>query len=146
MSDFDEARRSWFDAARIRGRRRKSAWNLLLIPAVVAPWSITWWLTARGLGNVCKLFHPLQEFTLLPDTVGGILIAIGSLFAWIGPSMIIANFLVSMVPPARKTLDAEAALVPGTDRRSANRDLLRLSWFLTPASLLLGLVGAWMRP
>jgi hypothetical protein len=28
-----------------------------------------------------SFFHPLQEFTLLQDTVGGILIAIGSLFA-----------------------------------------------------------------
>jgi hypothetical protein len=70
-----------------------------------------------------------------------VLIAIGLLFAWLAPAMLIANGLASLVPPARRALDREAATVPGTDRASANRGLIRLGSYVTPAGLALALVG-----
>ena len=135
---------SFFDEARARAKRRKSAWNLLLLPAGLVPWSILTWLTLRWLGDLARHFHPTRTFTVLPDTLGGILIGLASPFVWIGPAMILGNYLVAMVPPARRALDAEGATVPRADFRSANRDLLMLSLFLTPASFLLGLLGAWI--
>jgi hypothetical protein len=85
--------------------------------------------------------HSVNEFSIVPDTVGGILMAVGSLFAWLGPSMIIANQLVSAVPAARRALDREAAMGEGMDRASANRRLLRITYYLVPAGVLLAVAG-----
>lgn len=67
--------------------------------------------------------------------------AVGSLFLWLGPSMILANELVSVVRPARRALDLEAASAPGTDRASANRGLLKMALLVTPVGLVVALVG-----
>jgi hypothetical protein len=67
--------------------------------------------------------------------------AVGSLFAWLGPSMIGANLLVATIPPARRALDREALSISGGDRAAANRSLLRLSCYLTPAGAVVALLG-----
>src|SRR5262245_51266251 len=95
-----------------------------------------------GLGNVYALRHPESRFGLVPDTVGAVFMALGSLFAWLGPSMVIANLFVSVVPPARRALDQEGALAAGHDLTSANLGLLKLSALLTPLGILTALVGA----
>jgi len=93
------------------------------------------------LGRLSAKLYGVTASRVVPDTVGGIFIAVGSLFAWMGPSMIAANQLVALVPPARHALDQEARTVPGTDRSSANRRLLKVSRILVPAGMLLALVG-----
>jgi len=52
--------------------------------------------------------------------------------------------MVSMVPAARRALEAEAATVPGSDFRSANRGLLKAVAILTPAGILVTLLGVWL--
>ena len=136
---------SYIDTARGRARRRKSPWNLLLVPAVVAPWLILSWLTSVGFGKLYGLIHPGRDFIILPQNIGGILMAVAPLFAWLGPAMVIGNLLVAAIPPVRTVLDAEARPFRGTDRRSANRDLLRVSRYMTPAALLVALIGAVMK-
>jgi len=134
--------------ARARANRRRSLWNLLLIPCYVIPWFLLVFGSVVVLGRLSAELHGVTTIQVIPDTVGGILIALGSLFAWLGPSMIVANQLVSVVPPARRALDQEAGTVPGTGRSAANRRLLKLSCVLVPAGLLLALVGAvipWFR-
>src|SRR5262245_39709198 len=96
--------------ARIRAARRRSAWNLLLIPCYAVPWFLVILGSALALGRLYAVVHPGSSFRVLPDTVGGIFMAVGSLFAWLGPSMILANHLVSAVPAARRALDREAAM------------------------------------
>jgi uncharacterized membrane protein len=127
--------------ARTRAGRRRSPWNLLLIPCYVVPWLLLVLGSLVVLGRLYGLIHAVRGFALLPDTVGGILMAVGSLFAWLGPAMIVANLLVAAVPRARRALDQEAALVPGTDRASANRSLLRLSSYVTPIGVAVALAG-----
>jgi hypothetical protein len=83
----------------------------------------------------------MQVVGVLPDTIGGILMAVGSLFAWLGPAMIAANLLVTTIPPARRALDREALSIPGADRATANRRLLRLTGWLTPAGVAVALAG-----
>jgi hypothetical protein len=107
----------------------------------VIPWFLLVFGSIVVLGRLSGEFHGVTASHVVPDTVGGILIALGSLFAWLGPSMIIANQLVAVVAPARRALDREARTVPGTDRLSANRRLLKLSRVLVPAGVLLALVG-----
>jgi len=126
---------------RTRAGRRRSLWNLLLIPCYLVPWFLLILASLVALGRLYSRVHAVGGFGVVPDTVGGILMAVGSLFAWLGPAMILANLLVATVPPARRALDREAAAVPGTDRPAANRSLLRLSRYLTPAGVAIALTG-----
>jgi hypothetical protein len=140
-SDDEQEVMGYITAARIRAKRRKSLWNLLLIPCYWIPWLALWMASAIGFGRFYTRIHPGIEVRILPDAIGGVLIAIGLLFAWLAPAMLIANALVSLVPPARRAFEREAATVPGTDRASADRGLLWLGSYVTPAGLALALVG-----
>jgi hypothetical protein len=131
----------YITAARALAGRRKSLWNLLLIPCWAVPWLFVWMASAVALGRLYAQIHSVGGMGILPDTIGGVLIALGLLFAWLGPAMIIANLLVSLVPPARRALDRETSSVRGTDRASANRGLLALSRHVAPAGLFIALVG-----
>jgi len=127
--------------ARVRAGRRRSGWNLLLIPCYIVPWFLLVFGSLVVLGRLSAVLHDRNDVGVLPDTVGGILIAVGALFIWLGPSMILANQLVSCVRPARRALDLEAATVPGTDRASANGRLLKMTLLVTPMGLVVALVG-----
>ena len=128
--------------ARARAGRRRSGWNLLLIPSYIVPWFLLVFGSLVVLGRLYAVLHDRTDVgALLPDTRGSILIAVGVLFMWMGPSMILANQLVSVVRPARRALDLEAATVPGTDRASANRGLLKMTLLVTPVGLMVALVG-----
>jgi hypothetical protein len=123
-------------------RIRRSAWDLFLIPCYVIPWFLLVFASVIALGNLYAVRHPGIQFRVLPDTFGAIFMGIGSLFTWFGPSMIIANLLVSAVPAARRALDREAAGVPGSDRAAANRGLVQLSLLLTPVGAVIAFLGA----
>ena len=129
------------DEARNRAKRRRSAWNLLLIPAVMAPWALLWYASARLLGGVARRLRPGLIFVLLPDSGAGLLMAIGLLFAWLPVAMVCRNLLAAALPEARRVLDDEARGVPGVDFVSANRGLLRATAIMTPIGLLIALVG-----
>ena len=132
---------TYWHKARLRGIRRRSPWNLLLIPAAVVPWFVGWWLSASVLAYIYRLIHPSAYFIVLPDTLGGVLIAVGLLFAWCPVAMMIANLLVHTVPAAQRALDREASTVLGTDLRSANRGLMRASAILFPSGMGASLLG-----
>ncbi len=70
--------------------------------------------------------------------------AIGPLFAWLRPAMIVGNLSVASIPLARTALDEEAQSVPGADLTSANRGFKRAAMALLPSGLGLGLIGAWI--
>lgn len=132
---------TYWHNARVRATRRKSAWNLLLIPTALVPWFLGWWLSAKALGHVYHLMHPRASFVVLPETIGGIAIAVGLLLAWCPVAMMTANLLVHAVPAARRALDREASTARGTDFRSSNRQLVRLSAALIPIGIVMATVG-----
>jgi hypothetical protein len=134
----------YIDNARSRAKRRKSPWNLALIPAVAGPWLLLSWVTAVGFGQLYRAIHPDQVFNAMPQTIGGLLMAVAPLFAWLAPAMMLGNLLVAAIPAARRALDAEARPFSGADRRSANRDLVSVSRYMTPGGLLVALIGAVM--
>jgi hypothetical protein len=129
------------DAQR-RGRRRKSPWNLLLIPTVLGILCALWWSTAMALGQLHRAVYPTAQPRILPDGLSGIAMAVAPLFAWLGPSFILSNLLVAAVPAARRALDREATSVPGSDLRTSNRGLIDFSKVMFPAALLVGLLDA----
>jgi hypothetical protein len=132
---------SYLAEARRRALRRRSPWNFLLVPAIVAPWALLWYLSASVIAQVARRLHPELSFVLIPDSGGGILIVIGLCFAWLPVAMILANLMVVVIPAAKRTLDDEARDVPGTDFVSANRGLLKVMAVMTPLGLLIAFLG-----
>jgi hypothetical protein len=131
----------YFEEARKRRARRRSAWNLLLIPVVLATWLTIWYVSVRAMGQLVRQTHPGLQFVLLPDSGGGTVMGLGLLIAWLPVAMLISNLLIAAVAPARHALDREAQAVPGTDLVSANRGLMRATFVMTPAGLLVAAVG-----
>ena len=62
----------------------------------------------------------------------------------IAAAMIVGNYLVCLVPPARRAMDAEDRAFPGTEYATAQRELKRLTLYSAPIALALLLLGAWM--
>jgi hypothetical protein len=115
-----------------------------LIPAAIVPWFAGWWFSASVLGYIYRLMHPQASFVVLPDTLGGVLISVGLLFAWCPVAMMIGNLLAHAVPAARRALDQEASTVHGTDFRNANRGLMRACAVLFPLGVGAILVGLFL--
>jgi len=111
-----------------------------LIPSYIVPWFLLVFGSLVVLGRLYAVLHHRIDVGVLPDSGGGVLMAVGALFTWLGPSMILANQLVSTIRPARRALDMEAATA-GTDRASANRRLLKMTSLVTPVGLMVALVG-----
>lgn len=129
-------------AAYERAQRRRSRWNLILFPALLLPLGALCYVTARLLGELYIVRHDTPAGGILPPTVAGILIAIGSLIACFAPAMIIGNGLAWVVRPARRTFEREGAGFPGVTLRSANAGLLRIAILMTPLGLAIGLLAA----
>jgi hypothetical protein len=145
---------SYLDDARLRAKRRKSPWNLLLIPAIAIPWFGAWWYTVIAMAHAYRFVHPgrsdsfpfwdSRNFRLVPDSIGGVFLASGPIFAWLPVAMVVGNVLVHAVAPARRALDREAATVKGTDFRSANRGLLGFATVLFPVGMFLSVLGLFL--
>lgn len=133
---------TYLDQARARARRRRSPWNLILIPAVLIPLLGLWYCSAYLLGALYRVRHPGTEFVLLPDSLAGIVLATMPLFAWLAPAMIVGNHLAWLIPPARRAFTSEAKAFPGTSLTDSTRGLARYTRFLTPAALALAFAAA----
>ena len=146
---------SFFDDARLRAKRRKSAWNLVLIPTIAIPWLGAWWYTVVALAHAYRFMHDgnsqlfpfwdSRNFRLLPpEGIAGIFVALGPLFAWLPVAMLFGNLLVRGFPPARRALDREAERVPCTDYQSAQRQLWRAAAVMFPAGMVVSLLGVFL--
>jgi hypothetical protein len=79
---------------------------------------------------------------MLPsEGIGGVFMTLGPFFAWLPVAMLFGNLLVRALPPARRALDREAERVPGTDYRSAQRQLWRAAAVMFPAGMLVSVLG-----
>jgi hypothetical protein len=98
----------YLEEARKRASRRKSAWNLLLIPAVFGTWLVMWYVSLQPVGRLLRYMRPDLRFVLLPDSFGGTLIGVGLLLAWLPLAMVIGNILVATVVPASESRPSES--------------------------------------
>jgi hypothetical protein len=142
---------TYIDNARRRASRRKSAWNLLLPLVMIPLWMVLWWwgvelawwvhlhFFQHGVspmsGNWMKALgrqHSLPVFLMiLPPFLPAI-----------SGAMVIGNFLVSLIPPARRAMEGESRDFPGTDYSTAQRSLLRATAGLLGIAFVLALIGA----
>lgn len=123
---------SWLTAARARARRRKSPWNLLLLMAVPL-WALFWWSGFRLVWSYHVELYPAHAGALgqfWPAGISGrvfvasFLMLFGPMIPAVVVALFVTNVLVWFVPPARRTLEAEASTVPGTSWRQSQRKLL----------------------
>ena len=133
---------SYFRDARGRAGRRRSGWNLLLIPASLIPWLSGSYYASRLLSRLYGMHHPDVQFALIPDSPVGIPLAILPLMALISPSLIMGNLIVWLIPWARDALDNEAGGHSGASFAEANAALLKFTACLSLPCLALALLVA----
>lgn len=140
-----------FERARQRAKRRKSPWNLVLIPLGVCSIAIIACALFRTMWRVHVLFHPdhagrLKEFWAagisLNAFVSSFLLLIPLLLAAIPLGMILANALAWCIPSARRAFEREAGGVKWASFSETMSALTKITLILVPICLLLSLVGA----
>jgi len=130
------------DEVGARARRRRSPWNLLLIPGGLISFATLWVGSIVLLGRLYAWRHEGSVVTVLPDNLAGSLMALAAFFMWIAPALVLGNCLVWLVPAARRVLDDEARSHPGTSFLESNRDLIRLALWVAPPTGALALAVA----
>lgn len=142
---------TWVQNAQRRSSRRKSPWNLLLL--LIFP---LWWLFWLGIVEAGCLTHfilhgervpPWTEWMHLlagPVTGAHALVYFAPMIPTLAGAMVIGNFLIYQIPPARRAMNAEDLGHPGTDYVTAQHALGRFTLYTIPIALLLLVAGAWL--
>jgi hypothetical protein len=135
---------SWLENARQRSRRRKSPWNLLLPLFGFPLWIATGFLLGWGASVLHAIVHPNSGplFTDGPLRLNQALVLFPGIFVSLCPAMLLTNFLVYLIPPARRAMDAEDRGHRGVDYRSSQRALSKIGIRIGLAGLPFMLIGA----
>jgi hypothetical protein len=150
---IDEIKAGTFlDNARVRSSRRKSKWNLLL-PAVILPfWLFFWWMAVE-LGCAAhflfsgKPVPPAGEWIKVLGSgmsIAHFLILFSPFVPTVVAAAVIGNYVVYLIPAARRAMDAEDRAFPGTEYSTAQRELTRLAAYTAPVAFALLMLGAWL--
>lgn len=136
-------------AARIRARRRKSAWNLLLIPLWLVGFLSSWYGMFRIVWAFHQAIYPQHAFRDFWQDGIGFVSFVPSFLMVFGPfpgslciGFVFANCVAWLIPPARRKLDAEAASFPELGFRESNATLVKWGMWLVPCGLVLALLAA----
>ncbi len=126
-------------AGRQTARLGLPLWLRVLVPLLGI--GCVFGLTAAIFGSATLLHRALH--TPGAKIVGSTyaLMFFPSFLAALAPGFLVANFLLRLIPPARRALEKAAADVPRASYRDATRDLVRLATVLVPLGLLLALLG-----
>ncbi len=142
---------TWGKNAQNRAARRKSAWNLLLVLFVVPFWLVLWW----AISDLGYLMHFALHHESAPGlsewmrttgtrmTLSRALLLFAPALPALSGAMVISNFLIYRIPPARRAMEAEDRGHPGTDYATAQKALGQLTLYAGSVALLLLLAGAW---
>jgi hypothetical protein len=141
---------TWLQNAQQRSTRRKSSWNLLLL-LIFPLWLAIWWaLVDVGYMMHFVLHHENTQWGSTwmqqlngPITLPWALLLFAPVIPALSGSMVIGNFAIYLIPPARRAMDAEDRNYPGTDYATDQRQLSRLTLYSAPVALILTLLGAW---
>jgi hypothetical protein len=145
-------RGTWAANARRRASRRKSPWNLLLLLQFPL-WCGVWWFMVLLGGALHFALHPqpLSQRTewmrlLLDGPITGpkALLVFAPMIPALTGAMVLGNFLVWLIPPARRALRGEARAHPGTDYGTSQRALGRITLYTLPFAAVLMFCGAWL--
>lgn len=147
----DELKQGTFLAnAQARSRRRKSPWNLLMFALMFPAMYV---LTVNGHRLIWALhvtFHPQQRGTEAAFWRQGMdlarfLMALPMWFAALPVAMLIVNFVIYHIPPARRAMQAEDRGYKGVDYVSSQRAIARVALWMVSAAAVLVTIGAAMK-
>lgn len=135
--------------ARQRAARRKSAWNLLL-PAFLLPlWFALGYTGFELTWRLHVAWHPQDGGHLLEYWRTGMdgarfLMLVPPMLGALPLAMVIANFGVYLIPPARRAMDREDRGMPGVDYVSSQVALVKFGAAVAGVSAVAAVIGAWM--
>lgn len=132
----------YIDGMKFRATRRKSKWNLLLIPFAVGGTALSWYGLVEPLLGFRSRFFPTEAFLTNGTWLGNIVLYVAPFFPSICAGLLVANFALWIIPPARRALDAEARGVAGTDFKSSNLALAKGLVLTSVLMLPIAAVGA----
>jgi len=126
--------------AQARARRRKSAWNLLLLAGVLGSLALLTGIGLYAVDHLHRLVHP--DESLATSSGPAVVVAtVSVLLACIPLSLLVANLAVHMVPAARRVLDKEAESVKGTNYRASQHSLKKAALLVAIPCLVLATLG-----
>jgi len=135
----------WLAHARNRSQRRKSPWNLLLplfgLPLLAAFVVLFVWFASA----VHSFIHPNHPHAFLgpgPAGIGDVLVLLPAFVAAVAPAFLVTNFLVYLIPPARRAMAAEDRDYPGVGYGPSQRALFKFGLWLLAICLPLIIIGA----
>ena len=141
----------YIQEAQTRARRRKSPWNLILIPLLfigavpvyIIQFKILWLVHIfrypSHSGHVSEFWQRGISFGAF---ISSFLMGIPILVSSVALGMIIANLLAWCIIPVRRVFDKEAQGVKGTSFRESMMALGKIAAYLVPICFILGLIGA----
>ena len=149
MRDPTKGAAEYYAGARQRAKRRKSAWNALLIPFCFGSWLAIWF----GLFKAVWLFHvyiypehQLHDFWKEGITLRSFVPSFLMVFA-LTPGALISGFMLGnallwMITPIRRIFEAEAQDYPGTSFRASMRGLFKFWIWIFPLGLAVAFLAA----
>jgi len=132
---------NYVSEARQRAKRRKSPWNLLLIPLVIIGVGGVMYVWAQALLAIQRYLMPDDVIFSSYTTIGGALMFIPILFPSLGIGMMIANLLIWPIRPARMAFEREAKGIKGTSFPEAMRGLAIATAIMLIIALPLSTLG-----
>ena len=131
-------------SAKARAKRRRSGWNLLLIPAVIAPLAALWVLGFEASNQIHGAIHPGEDLKSNASGIGPIVTTLALVFGALPLSFLIGNLFVRLIPSARRALDREAQGQPQSSFMEAQRALVKICGFVVPAAIAAWAIGIMM--
>jgi hypothetical protein len=147
-------RGTWIADAQRRSSRRKSPWNLLLV-LIIPLWIFLWLKTLAILWNVALMakgaavphgvvgwldLHFLGNHSM---SLAGALFLFAPFITTLASSMVLGNFLIYLIPPARRAMDNEDKAFPGTEYFTAQKTMGRIALYTSPG-IVLSFLGAYL--
>lgn len=114
-----------------------------MIPAALCPIAGLWVLSVMGAESLHLAMYPHQALSH-GKGLGTILVTVSPFFGVLPLGMVAGNFIVYTIRGARKALDGEATVHPGTAFLSAQKGLLIAALVFAPVSAALTLYGVFM--
>jgi len=139
-----------YRGARERARRRRSLWNLLLVPLGLAGWLGIWYGLFRLTWAVHMMIYPdhrLQEFwrkgVSFSSFVPSFLMVFAPMPGALGLGLMVANRVAWLIPPARRAFEREAVGYPEAGYAEATAVVRKVAAWALPPGLAIALFSAW---
>jgi len=140
---------AYYRTARLRARRRKSAWNVLLLPICFGAWVGIWYALFRFVWAFHAAIYPdhrLADFWPRGVSLGSFalsfLMMFGPMLGAMALGFISGNCLVRLIRPARRAFDAEARGYASANFFDTTRDLFKVCVWVLPPGLAISLTAA----